>query len=318
MSRTVVYGCVLVALGLVVGISLGWRGEADRVEPGAAAPGGRRISAFNKKSTGIVEREVRGDRYTALLQRRVDRLASKLAAEADQRRRLEERIDSLATQLAALHGSGRVAAPAAATPQSVAAAPPADTAASGAPGPAASGAAGPGETDESITPMERALVAAGIDVATAAEMKRQEDESALAEIYLRNQAAREGWLNTPRFAEEMAEIQRQRTPIREAIGDDAYDRYLAALDQPNRVAVNEVLLDSPAAAAGLQAGDVVLRYGDTRVFAPNELVAATHDGIAGETVSVEIIRQGQRFEIEVPRGPLGVRVAATKGAPGEG
>ncbi len=79
-------------------------------------------------------------------------------------------------------------------------------------------------------------------------------------------------MDTPRFAEEMADIERQRTSIRDEIGDEAYDRYLAALDHPNRVAVDEVLLESPAAAAGLQAGDVVRRYADARIFAPNELV----------------------------------------------
>src|SRR5262249_45770579 len=70
---------------------------------------------------------------------------------------------------------------------------------------------------------------------------------ALSEIYLRDLAAREGRLDTPQFADEMAEIERQRTSIRDEIGDTAYDRYLAALDQQNRVADVEVLIDSPAA-----------------------------------------------------------------------
>ena len=112
--------------------------------------------------------------------------------------------------------------------------------------------------------------------------------------------------------------ERQRTSIRDEIGDEAYDRYLAALDHPNRVAVDAVLLESAAAVAGLQAGDVVLRYGETRIFSLDDLVAATRGGIAGETVRVAILRQGRRFEIEVPRGPLGVRIAASRGDPGEG
>ena len=125
-------------------------------------------------------------------------------------------------------------------------------------------------------------------------------------------------LDTPGFAAKMAEIEGQRTSIRDEIGDQRYDRYLAALDQPNRVAVNEVLLESPAAAAGLQAGDVVLSYGETRIFAPSELVTATRAGTAGENVRMEILRQGRRFEIQLPRGPLGVSVAASRGDPGEG
>ena len=176
----------------------------------------------------------------------------------------------------------------------------------------------PAEAREGSTPMERALVAAGVDSGAVADIKRRRDELALSEIYLRDLATREGWMDTPRFAEEMAELDRQRTSIRDEIGDEAYDRYLAALDHPNRVAVDEVLLESPAALAGLQPGDVVRRYADARIFAPNELVTATRGGVAGEMVRVEIVRQGRRFEIEVPRGPLGVRIAASQGDPDGG
>ncbi len=237
-------------------------------------------------------------------------LAAGLAAEADHRRRLEQRLELLASELAALRGSHETSRAAASGPESIAVAP-ATRAAAGA-------AADPAGAPEAVTTMERALLAAGIDATTATAIRRQRDELSLSEIYLRDQASREGWLDTPDFRAKMAEIERQRTSIRDEIGDDAYDRYLAALDQPNRVAVGEVLLDSPAALAGLQAGDVVLRYGETRIFAPEELVSATHGGVAGDTVQMEIMRQGQRFEIQVPRGPLGVTIAASRGYPGEG
>jgi C-terminal processing protease CtpA/Prc len=244
-----------------------------------------------------------GDRRAAQLERRLELLASKLDVEADRRRRLDARLQVLATELTALRGSDQTGPAVASEPESVAAAP--------------SGAADPASAAEGLTAMEHALVAAGIDATTAAEIKRRRDELTLSEIYLRDQAAREGWLDTPEFAAKMAEIDGQRTSIRDEIGDEAYDRYLAALDHPTRVAVNEVLLDSPAAAAGIQAGDVVLRYGETRIFDPSELVTATRGGIAGETVRMEIIRQGQRLEIDVPRGPLGVTIAASRGDPGK-
>jgi hypothetical protein len=35
-------------------------------------------------------------------------------------------------------------------------------------------------------------------------------------------------------------------------------------------------------------------------------------------VRIEIFRQGRRFDIHLPRGPLGVSVAASRGDPGEG
>jgi membrane-associated protease RseP (regulator of RpoE activity) len=164
--------------------------------------------------------------------------------------------------------------------------------------------------EDSPTATERALIAAGVAAADAADIRRRSDELTLDELYLRDQAEREQWLDTPRFREELAEIERWRPSIRD-------DRYLAALGEPNRVSVEEVLLDSAAAQAGLRAGDVVLRYGEARIFNPGELVAETRGGNAGESVRLEILRGGERLEIEVPRGPLGLRIAASHGNPGE-
>lgn len=257
----------------------------------------------SEQSSGARETESGGDRRAAQLERRLEVLASKLDVEADRRRRLEARLEVLVTELTALRGSGQTGPAVASEPASVAAAP--------------GGTVDPTSAEEGLTTMEHALVAAGIDATTATEIRRRRDELSLSEIYLRDQAAREGWLDTPDFAAKMAEIDGQRTSIRDEIGDEAYDRYLAALDHPNRVAVNEVLLESPAAVAGIQAGDVVLRYGETRIFDPSELVTATRGGIAGEIVRMEIIRQGRQFEIEVPRGPLGVTIAASRGDPGK-
>ena len=156
MNRTAVYGLLLVALGLAAGVSLGWRGERGRVEPVERRLGGS--ASASGQRPGASETQYRGDRHATGLERRLQLLASKLAAEANERRRLEQRIQVLAP----------------------------------------------------------------------------------------------------------------------------------------------------------------LRYGESRIFSPSELVTATRGGIAGETVRVEIIRQGQRFEIEVPRGPLGVRIAASRGNPDEG
>jgi membrane-associated protease RseP (regulator of RpoE activity) len=296
MNRTAVYVPLLAALSLVAGVVIGGRGNRGRMQSADRPPAG---PGSAPKDSGSRDAEV-SPAHATELKRQLELLASKLAAEAQERRHLEARLDLLAAQLAALRGSGDEHGHAAAASST--------NATTGAVADPKSGA-------EGLTGMERALIAAGVDATTASDIKRREDQLALSTVYLRDQATREGWMHTPRFAEEMAKIDQQRTPLRDEIGDDAYDRYLAALDQPNRVAVNEVLSDSPAAAAGLQAGDVVLRYGDTRIFAPRDLVNATRSGVAGETVQVELLRAGQRLQIDVPRGPLGVSIAASRGAP---
>jgi len=239
--------------------------------------------------------------------RRLKLLEAASAEAAVERQRMLEQLDALAAQLAARSRNSDETATARVTASSPAAAVPE------APAPAAANAGG---SDDGKSSMEHALAAAGLDAATAADIKQRHDGLTMAEIYLRDQATREHWLDTPRFAAEMAAIDAQRTPLRNEIGDDAYDRYLFALGQANRVRVDEVLTQSPAEQAGLQAGDLIVRYGDARLFAPGELVNETRSGTAGETVQLEIIRNGERLVVPVPRGPLGLRVAGTQGAPG--
>jgi membrane-associated protease RseP (regulator of RpoE activity) len=236
----------------------------------------------------------------------VQRLEARVAAAAAERHRLGEQLAVITTLLAA-----RGTAPDETASTHVAA---------GAPlaAPAAPTDAGPKALDMdegNRSPMERALAAAGLDAATVQDIKRRQDENTMSEIYLRDQATREQWLDSPRFAAEMAAIEAQRTPLRDEIGDDAYDRYLFALGQTNRVRIEDVLQQSPAAQAGLQAGDLIVRYGEARLFTPSELVNETRSGSRGEPVQLEFIRNGARFEVEVPRGPLGLRVAATQGNP---
>lgn len=297
MTRNPLYAVLLVALGAAGGafiVSEGERGTSPRVE------------APTRPSTSAAPRDpaprAAVDRAPAELERRIDRLTAQLAAEIDQRHRIEERLEELSAQLAALGVPANQSATAAEAPASA-------EVAAAAPQP---------RTDGAATAFESALIAAGVEARTAAEIKRRRDDLTLAEMYLRDQATREGWLDSPRFKDEMAQIDEQRTTIRDEIGDDRYDRYLAALGEPNRVTVDEVMADSPAAHAGLQAGDVVLRYGDMRIFAPGELVAETRGGTAGETVRLGILRGGQLIEVDVPRGPLGLRIAAGHADPGGG
>ena len=292
MMRSVIGRALFVALGAGAAVVMSWRVQTARVrsESGASTAQAASCSASgdNARPTDV--------------DRRLTRLEARLAEAASERRHLGEQVAALAAQLAA-HPTGADVARAAAHP----------TPASQAPVNPATTPSGP---DVNLgSPMERALTAAGLDPATAADIKRRLDESTMAEMYLRDQATREGWIDSPRFNEEMAAIDAQRTPLREQIGDDAYDRYLFALGQANRVRVEDVLSDSPAAAAGLQAGDLILRYGDDRLFAPNELVDETRSGTPGEAVQLEIIRDGQRLQVQVPRGPLGLRIAATQGPP---
>ena len=319
--RAILAAVLLVAIGAVSAtVVMSWRAPTEP-EPFAerAAPSTRGSDRRPEAGTARAD----GARRRAALEQRIELLEAKVAREAAERQRLEDQLDDVAEQLAACAaGDADAASPpvGGAGPGEAASAPAGGTDVAAAPAPAAvadapaSGMVIP-PVDYSLSDIERALVAAGLDRATAADIKRRGDELAMSEMNVRDQATREQWLDTPRFAEEMAAIDAQRTSIRDEIGDEAYDRYLYAQGQTNRVRVDDVMTESPAALAGLQTHDMILRYGNIRVFAPEDLVAETRGGTAGELIRLEVIRNGERLEIDVPRGPLGLRIAPTQAPP---
>jgi hypothetical protein len=184
--------------------------------------------------------------------------------------------------------------------------------------------ASPVETDEDVRSFERggmdqeSLVAAGVDAGTAAEIMRRQSRLDMQRLELRDQASREGWLDSERFIEELRKMGGDAVALREEIGDDAYDRFLYLTGQPNRVVVASVIDGSPAQLAGVEAGDLVLDYADSRVFAYADLRAATRAGERGEYVLVRVQRGATTLELPVPRGPLGIRLQVDQVDPDAG
>ena len=69
-------------------------------------------------------------------------------------------------------------------------------------------------------------------------------------------------------------------------------------------------------SAGIRDGDVLLRYDGQRVYQASDLRRATRDGEMGEMVAVDILRDGQRIQTYVPRGPLGINMSSDRILPG--
>jgi hypothetical protein len=94
--------------------------------------------------------------------------------------------------------------------------------------------------------------------------------------------------------------------LRSELGDSAYEMYLEAYGRPTSVNVNGIMQASPAQSAGLQAGARIVGYGGERVFSTGDLTAQTMNGTPGESVLVDIERDGAPMQIVLPRGPLGI------------
>ena len=161
-----------------------------------------------------------------------------------------------------------------------------------------------------------ALIATGIPAGQAALIQSRLDEQDLKQLYLKDRASREGWLNTARYRKEQRQAQNAYRELRSDLGDDAYDRMLYAIGQSNRVVVRDIMQNSSAEQYGLQANDRVYEYDGQRVFTGQELNdLVIQGGDAGTLVLVRVQRGEQQLDFYLPRGPIGIRLATSRELP---
>jgi serine protease Do len=85
------------------------------------------------------------------------------------------------------------------------------------------------------------------------------------------------------------------------------DRNLAKsfnLPKPEGALVAKVLPDSPAQQAGLKAGDVLLRYNGAELVSSRSLPPLVGDSNPGDTVNLELLRDGRSITVRVEIGTL--------------
>ncbi|MGI9433063.1 MAG: PDZ domain-containing protein, partial [Myxococcota bacterium] len=252
------------------------------------------------------EREEPSDRVAAVATSRaaeapdVAALAAALVEERTAREALALEVASLSLQLEALRGEAVAdSAPAEAST------PPAEQLSD------AELAAARGE----IWFDESRLVAGGLRPADAELLRELYEEIQLERLYARDAATREGWPGQ-QLRQEFRELDSRIAAVREDWGEDTYDWFLYAADRTNRVEIESVLGSSPAAEAGVRPGDVILSYAGRRIYTPAELRRATTEGTLGEIVALEVVSDGRSRRVDVPRGPLGVRLDAHSAPPG--
>lgn len=147
------------------------------------------------------------------------------------------------------------------------------------------------------------LVVGGFSLSEAESIVRLESEFQMEQLRSRYEAAQGG---QPLGAEF---YRQNRDRLRDELGEEQYERYLEATGRPTSVRVDAILASSPAEALGLQAGDRILEYDDERVFDMADLNRLTFEGEPGTTVPMRVMRDGEEFQIVLPRGPIGVQVS---------
>lgn len=154
------------------------------------------------------------------------------------------------------------------------------------------------------------LVEAGFDSDEATFLADRWGQQQMALLELRDEATREGWVETPRFEEAARAVRSGPESMREELDEDSYERFLFSIGRSNRVTVEGVIPSSPAQAIGLEQGDVIVRYDGNRVYSGHDLRAAIAAGEGDLPATLEIDRDGETYELELPRGPIGVSVGA--------
>lgn len=141
------------------------------------------------------------------------------------------------------------------------------------------------------------LVAAGFAPDRAEWINRRTQELRMEAMQAQYEARRAGRAPPTDF---------EATALRTELGEQDYERFLTATGRSTSVNIMGVLASSPAERAGLQPGDEIVAYNGQRVFDVAELNELTLGGTMGESVVVDVRRNGQSMQLVMPRGPLGI------------
>ncbi len=284
-ARYIITAILATAFGVISGLyAAGFRPGARTVLP--AAPPAR--------STDVQAAQAPSPHLEAVETPELTAIRNELAFERDARFAIAEELDQIWAELAKLSapdGGGAAPQPAGRTQL-----PPNQTA----------------QPDTKKWFDTASLLEAGVPEHDIERLRERYEAEQLDELYLHDLATREGWVGSPRYRKELFRLNQD---LRTELGDNDYDRVTYASGKRNRVAVDDVLQNSPGAAIGLRKGDVIVRYDGQLILSPQELRSATARGSADQTTSIDVLRNTETLRFYVPRGPLGVRIGQTRRPP---
>lgn len=152
---------------------------------------------------------------------------------------------------------------------------------------------------------KRRLVSAGFAEEEASWLLKNESDVQLQTLYSDHEARR----TTLQNDQNQARTSSAADQLRAKIGDEYYERYLKANNRSTSVSVGSILESSPGEIAGLQTGDRIVRYAGERVFNVRDLNNLTVQGTVGESILLEVERNGTPVQLTIPRGPVGINAS---------
>jgi len=161
---------------------------------------------------------------------------------------------------------------------------------------------------------EQALIDSGMESSQASELKGHFEQLEMERLYLRDRSIRESW-SREKYREAVQSLDSKEGELENQLGESMYDSYLYASGRPNRVSVSSVFPSAQAGIAGIVSGDHIIRYDNQRIYNWFDLREATTGGNAGDTVALEVERDGMTIQFYLVRGPLGIRMNSVSVAP---
>jgi C-terminal processing protease CtpA/Prc len=150
--------------------------------------------------------------------------------------------------------------------------------------------------------IEEQLRTAGWSDAEIDSLERLQEVAGLESEQVMYDQMREQYAKYPGFISRL----NGSSTLRDSLGEQRYDEYLVATGRHTAMTVSAPLKGSAGEIAGLQEGDLIRRYGSDRIYNENDLMFAVIKGEPGDTIALEVERDGAIFHVSVPRGPLGI------------
>jgi len=157
---------------------------------------------------------------------------------------------------------------------------------------------------------EDALLAAGVDYEDVVRLRESFEAAEAERARLRAAAEQEGRRLT---AEERDALWQLESELEQELGAEAYDQMLYASGDPNRAQVRWVSTSSPAEAAGLTSGDLILRYDGLPIYRYDEFRFMVEETPPGTPVPIEFQRGGEVHRTEMVTGPMPRRYRGVDG-----